>query len=60
MSTFCRDDDLPGEPGDPEHSWVGLMKFDFVTMTEALGGDASALKAFAIPAGVIDTAEYPQ
>ena len=39
-----RDDDLPGEPGDPEHSWVGLMRFDYVTMTEALGGDAAALR----------------
>ena len=35
-----RDDDLPGEPGDPEHSWLGLMRFDYVTMVEALGGDA--------------------
>ena len=41
-----RDDDLPGEPGDAEHSWGGLMRFDYVTMTEALGGDASALQAF--------------
>ena len=41
-----RDDDLPGRPGDPEHSWIGLMHFDYVTMTEAMGGDATALKAF--------------
>ncbi len=40
-----RDDDLPGAPGDPDHSWLGLMRFDFITMTEAMGGDASALKA---------------
>ena len=38
-----RDDDLPGAPGDPEHSYLGLMRFDFVTMIEALGGDAAAL-----------------
>jgi len=38
-----RDDDLPGQPGDAEHSWLGLMRFDYVTMTEGLGGDASAL-----------------
>ena len=38
-----RDDDLPGEPGDAEHSWLGLMRLNFVTMTEALGGDATAL-----------------
>jgi ABC-type Zn uptake system ZnuABC Zn-binding protein ZnuA len=55
-----RDDDLPGEPGDPEHSWMGLMRFDYVTMTEAMGGDASALKAFE-PADVApDEADYPQ
>lgn len=55
-----RDDDLPGEPGDPEHSWVGLMRFDYVTMTEALGGDATALGAFAPRDVAPDTAEYPQ
>ena len=40
-----RDDDLPGDPGDPEHSWLGLMRFDYVTIVEALGGDASKLRA---------------
>ena len=55
-----RDDDLPGEPGDPEHSWQGLMHFDYVTMTEALGGDASALKAFDPRIVTQDDAEYPQ
>lgn len=37
-----RDDDLPGENGDPEHSYVGLMVFDFRTFMGALGGDTSA------------------
>jgi ABC-type Zn uptake system ZnuABC Zn-binding protein ZnuA len=55
-----RDDDLPGEPGDDEHSWLGLMRFDFVTMTEALGGDASALRAFDVHDVADDRAEYPQ
>ena len=55
-----RDDDLPGAPGDDEHSWVGLMHFDYVTMTEALGGDATALKAFAPRNVAPDEAEYPQ
>lgn len=40
-----RDDDLPGAPGDARHSYLGLMVFDFRTMVEALGGDASALDA---------------
>ena len=55
-----RDDDLPGAPGDPEHSWVGLMRFDYITMTESLGGDASALKAFTPRDVAPDNAEYPQ
>jgi ABC-type Zn uptake system ZnuABC Zn-binding protein ZnuA len=39
-----RDDDLPGKNGDPDHSLLGLLKFDYVTMVEALGGDANSLK----------------
>jgi ABC-type Zn uptake system ZnuABC Zn-binding protein ZnuA len=39
-----RDDDLPGKNGDPDHSLLGLLKFDYITMVEALGGDASALQ----------------
>ena len=55
-----RDDDLPGEPGGPDHSWLGLMKFDFVTMVEALGGDASALKSIQVTDAAPDKAVYPQ
>ncbi len=55
-----RDDDLPGAPGDVDHSWLGLMKFDFVTMTEALGGDATVLKDFEVRNVVPDNADYPQ
>ena len=55
-----RDDDLPGQPGEAEHSWLGLMRFNFVTMIESLGGDASALKAVALDHPVPDTARYPQ
>jgi len=54
-----RDDDLPGKPGDPEHSWLGLLRLDFVTMVEGLGGDASALKALPLPSAT-DSARYPQ
>ncbi len=39
-----RDDDLPGENGDPDHSYLGLMVFDFRTFMGALGGDASAFE----------------
>jgi manganese/iron transport system substrate-binding protein len=55
-----RDDDLPGEPGDAEHSWAGLMKFNYITIVEALGGDASALKPVSIDAKIPDKATYPQ
>ena len=55
-----RDDDLPGAPGEAEHSWLGLLRFDFVTMTEALGGDATALKAVAVADVAPDHADYPQ
>jgi ABC-type Zn uptake system ZnuABC Zn-binding protein ZnuA len=55
-----RDDDLPGEPGDPEHSWLGLMVFDYITMTTALGGDATALEVFGVRNAAPDTADYPQ
>jgi ABC-type Zn uptake system ZnuABC Zn-binding protein ZnuA len=41
-----RDDDLPGEPGEPEHSYLGLMAANVRTMTTALGGEASALDGF--------------
>ncbi len=55
-----RDDDLPGEPGDAEHSWLGLMLFNFITITEALGGDASALEVVEVRAIAPDEATYPQ
>ena len=37
------DDRLPGEPGAPEHSYVGMMLQNTRIIVEALGGDASAL-----------------
>ena len=55
-----RDDDLIGKPGDKEHSWLGLMRFNFVTIVEALGGDASALKLIDIQDVVKDEAKYSQ
>jgi ABC-type Zn uptake system ZnuABC Zn-binding protein ZnuA len=37
------DDALPGDAGDPEHSYEGLMVANARLIVEALGGDASAL-----------------
>ena len=54
-----RDDDLPGAPGEPDHSWFGLMRFDFVTLIDALGGDSSSLTS--LPKSTLpDHASYPQ
>jgi ABC-type Zn uptake system ZnuABC Zn-binding protein ZnuA len=38
-----RDDDLPGDVGGPDHSYVGLMLYDVRTMVTDLGGNPSAL-----------------
>jgi ABC-type Zn uptake system ZnuABC Zn-binding protein ZnuA len=40
------DDDLPGDPGDPLHSYLGLSVSNLRIMIPALGGDASALDGF--------------
>jgi len=39
-----RDDDLPGTPESPEHSYIGMMLEDVRTMVTALGGTAEALQ----------------
>lgn len=39
-----RDDELPGRPGDPQHSYIGMMAENVTIMFEALGGSTEALK----------------
>ena len=41
-----RDDDLPGQPGDANHSYLGLMAENLRVMAEALGGDPSIMAQF--------------
>ena len=56
------DDDLPGGPGDPRHSYLGLMLQNMESMIPALGGDVSSLSGFD-PSPVFEgrsTAKYPQ
>ena len=56
------DDDLPGKPGDPEHSYLGLMKMNVEVMIPALGGDASSMAGLEV-GNVFDGvsgAVYPQ
>ncbi|MBA2446129.1 MAG: zinc ABC transporter substrate-binding protein, partial [Nocardioidaceae bacterium] len=53
-------DDLPQEPGEPEHSWLGLMRYDYVTMLTGLGGEAPTLESLDVSDVAPDNAEYPQ
>ena len=55
-----RDDDLPGKPGDAEHSWLGLMQYNYRTMVSGLGGTPTRLDAITIPETSSDSAVYPQ
>jgi ABC-type Zn uptake system ZnuABC Zn-binding protein ZnuA len=55
-----RDDDLPGKPGQPEHSWLGLMRYDYVTMIKGLNGTTTSLEKVDPDIGVPDRAVYPQ
>lgn len=57
-----RDDDLPGQPGDDLHSYIGLMLTNMQIMLPALGGNTDALAN--IDPGLVfggdSTAKYPQ
>jgi ABC-type Zn uptake system ZnuABC Zn-binding protein ZnuA len=58
-----RDDDLPGEPGDDLHSYIGLMVQNMRIMIPALGGDAASMDV--VDTGLVFTdgespADYPQ
>ncbi|MGI8873668.1 MAG: metal ABC transporter substrate-binding protein [Egibacteraceae bacterium] len=44
------DDEFPGEPGDPAHSYIGMMLENARAITEGLGGDPSPLDAI-VPTG---------
>ena len=39
-----RDDDLPGDPGDPAHSYIGLMAYDVSRIVRDLGGDPASMR----------------
>jgi len=38
-----RDDDLPGEPGTPVHTYIGMMAANMKTMAASLGGDPAPM-----------------
>jgi ABC-type Zn uptake system ZnuABC Zn-binding protein ZnuA len=41
-----RDDDLPGAPGEPRHTYLGLMLQNMEIMLPALGGNVDAFDGF--------------
>jgi len=46
------DDELPGKPGEPRHTYMGMMARDVRLITAALGGDGQCM-------GGIDVANLP-
>jgi len=46
-----RDDEPPGAPGSPEHTYLGMMKSDMQVIVGSLGGDPSIFD----PLDVTDT-----
>jgi manganese/iron transport system substrate-binding protein len=54
-----RDDDLPGIPGEVNHSWLGLMKYNYSTMIKGLGGTPTMIDAIIVEANK-SGAKFPQ
>ena len=48
------------QPGEPGHSWLGLMKYNYGTMIKGLGGQTPTIDAVTVESSVPDTAAYPQ
>ena len=55
-----RDDDLPGDPGAPEHALLELLRYNYRTMITGLGGTPTQLDAVDLTITTPDTATYPQ
>lgn len=55
-----RDDDLPGGPGDAEHSWFGLMRYNYRTMIVGLGGTPTQIDALTFEPMHSKSAKFPQ
>jgi len=55
-----RDDDLPGAPGEAQHSLLELLRYNYRTMIGGLGGTPTALDSLTFVISVPDNAYYPQ
>ena len=49
------DEDLPGVPGDPEHTYIGMMVENMRTLARSLGGDPSLMDG--VEVGNVDTSD---
>ncbi len=49
--TDLSDDTLPGEEDSPEHNYIGMMVRNMESITQALGGDPSALRSADVTKG---------
>jgi manganese/iron transport system substrate-binding protein len=49
--TDLSDDDLPGEPGDANNTYVAMLVENYVIVTEQFGGDPAALRT--VPTGAV-------
>lgn len=54
LASSLADDVLPGEPGDPEHSYIGMMLYNTHIIVSALGGDVQALDSVPLAQGQAD------
>jgi ABC-type Zn uptake system ZnuABC Zn-binding protein ZnuA len=46
-----RDDELPGQPGEAQHSYIGMMKLNAEAIVKGLEGNPDALAAIDAAAG---------
>ena len=53
-----RDDDLPGDAGDPENTYFAMMTENVRTIATALGGSAAALEGFDVTDSWISEAVF--
>jgi ABC-type Zn uptake system ZnuABC Zn-binding protein ZnuA len=49
------DEDLPGVPGDPEHTYIGMMVENMRTLARSLGGDPSLMDG--VEVGNVNTSD---
>ena len=54
LEASLADDVLPGEPGEPKHSYIGMMLYNTRIIVAALGGDVQALDSVPLTQNEVD------